>query len=76
MKLNMGIVIDVIIIAILAICIGLGFKRGLTGSLLKIVSFILALIIAFVLFKPVSNFIIDNTNWDETLEQSIRQIFI
>lgn len=76
MKLNMGIIIDVIIIAILAICIGLGFKRGLTGSLLKIVSFILALIIAFVLFKPVSNFIIDNTNWDETLEQSIRQIFI
>lgn len=76
MKLNMGIVIDVIIIAILAICIGLGFKRGLTGSLLKIVSFILALIIAFVLFKPVSNFIIDNTNWDETLEQSVRQIFI
>ncbi len=76
MKLNMGIIIDVIIIAILAICIGLGFKRGLTGSLLKIVSFILALIIAFLLFKPVSNFIIDNTNWDETLEQSIRQIFI
>lgn len=76
MKLNMGIIIDVIIIAILAICIGLGFKRGLTGSLLKIVSFILALIIAFVLFKPVSNFIIDNTNWDETLEQSVRQIFI
>ena len=76
MKLSMGIMVDVIIIAILVICIALGFKRGLTGSLLKIVSFILALIIAFILFKPVSNFIIDNTNWDEVLEQSIKQIFI
>lgn len=72
----MGIIIDFIIVAILVICVGLGAKRGLTGSLLKIVSFILAFIIAFILFKPVSNFIINNTNWDEALEQSIRQIFI
>lgn len=69
----MGIIIDIAIIAIIALCILLGYRKGLTGSLLKIVSFVLALIIAFILFKPVSNFVIDNTNWDENLEQAIRQ---
>jgi uncharacterized membrane protein required for colicin V production len=70
------IIVDLIILAIFAICLGLGFKKGLTGSLLKIISFILALVIAFLLFKPVSNFIVDHTNWDETLEQAIRQTLI
>ena len=69
----MGIIIDLVIIAIIALCVLVGYHKGLTGSLLKIVSFALALIIAFVLFKPVSNFIIDKTNWDENLEQAIRQ---
>lgn len=69
----MSIIIDLVIVAIIALCIFLGYRRGLTGSLLKIISFILALVIAFILFKPVSNFIIDNTNWDENLEQAIRQ---
>ena len=41
---------------------------------MKIVSFILALVIAFILFKPISNFVINNTNWDESLEQAIRQM--
>lgn len=69
----MSIIIDLVIVAIIALCILLGYRKGLTGSLLKIVSFVLALIIAFILFKPVSNFVIDNTNWDENLEQAIRQ---
>lgn len=69
----MSLIIDLIIILIIALCIILGYRRGLTGSLIRIVSFVLALIIAFILFKPVSNFVIDHTNWDENLEQSIRQ---
>lgn len=69
----MSIIIDLVIVAIIALCVFLGYRRGLTGSLLKIVSFILALVIAFILFKPVSSFIINNTNWDENLEQAIRE---
>ena len=72
----MGIVIDIIIIAIFLICIGIGYVKGLTGSLLKIISFILALVIAFILFKPIANFVIDNTNWDESLEQTIKEMLI
>lgn len=69
----MSIIIDLVIIAIIALCVLMGYHKGLTGSLLKIVSFVLALIIAFILFKPVSHFIIDKTDWDENLEQAIRQ---
>lgn len=72
----MSIIIDAIILGILVLCIALGYHKGLTGSLLKIVSFVLALVIAFVLFKPVSNFIIDKTDWDENLEQGIRDTIL
>ena len=70
----MSLIIDLIILAIFVVCIFMGYKRGLTGSILKIVSFVLALVIAFILFKPVSSFVINHTNWDENLEQSIRQM--
>ncbi len=72
----MGIIVDLIIVGILVLCVFLGYKRGLTGSLLKIVTFLLALIIAFILFKPVSNFIINNTKLDENLESSIKSMFL
>ena len=72
----MSIIIDAIILGILVLCIALGYRKGLTGSLLKIVSFVLALVIAFVLFKPVSSFIVDKTNWDENLEQGIRDTIL
>lgn len=72
----MSIIIDAIILGVLVLCIALGYRKGLTGSLLKIVSFVLALVIAFVLFKPVSNFIIDKTDWDENLEQGIRDTIL
>lgn len=72
----MSIIVDLIILGILILFIAIGYYKGLTGSLLKIISFVLALVIAFVLFKPVSNLIINNTNWDENLEQSIREMII
>lgn len=72
----MSIIIDAVILGILVLCIALGYRKGLTGSLLKIISFVLAIVIAFILFKPVSNFIIEKTNWDENLEQGIRDTIL
>jgi len=69
----MGILIDLIIVAIIGICIFLGYKRGLTGSILQIVSFVLAIVIAFILFKPVSNFIINQTKIDDTIHNAIQE---
>ena len=49
----MSIIIDIVIVAIIALCIFFGYKRGLTGSLLKILSLFLDIFIEFILFKPV-----------------------
>ena len=72
----MSIIVDLIIIAILAICIIIGYVKGLTGSLIKILSFVLSVVIAFILFVPVSNFIIENTPIENNLEKSIREVII
>ncbi|MFR5683581.1 MAG: CvpA family protein [Clostridia bacterium] len=67
----MGFVIDGIIILIFALFVFLGYKRGLIGVAFKILSFLAALVIAFVLYKPVAEFIIDNTTFDEQIENAI-----
>lgn len=72
----MSVIIDLIIVAVIAICIIIGYVRGLTGCLIKILSFVLSLVIAFILFVPVSNFAIENTQIDENLEKSIREMLI
>lgn len=72
----MSIIIDLVIVAIIALCVIIGYVKGLTGCLIKILSFVLSLVIAFVLFVPVSNFIISNTEIDDNLEKSIRDIII
>lgn len=69
----MAIIIDIVIVAIIALCLFLGYRRGFTGSLLKILSFVLAIVIAFILFKPVSNLVINHTKWDDSLKTSIEQ---
>ena len=72
----MAIIVDLVILGIMALCIIIGYVRGLTGSLIKILSFVLSIIIAFVLFIPVSNLIIDKTGIDENLEQTIRDAIV
>lgn len=72
----MTIIVDLIIVAVIALFVIIGYLKGLTGSLIKIVSFALSLVIAFMLFVPVSNIIIDNTQIDESIEKTIREAII
>lgn len=69
----MTVIVDLVIVAIIALCIIIGYIKGLTGSLVKILSFVLSLVIAFILFVPVSNFIINHTQIDDNLERTIRE---
>lgn len=68
----MGIIVDLIIVALLGLSTFLGYKQGLVGVAYKILSFIIALVLAFVLSGPVSNFIIENTEFDEGIHQTIQ----
>lgn len=70
----MTIIIDIIVLAILLGNIIVGYKRGLTGSIIKIISFFIALLIAFMLYKPVADLVIANTNWDDNLQTSIEEM--
>lgn len=71
----MGIIVDLIIIGIILLFIGIGLKKGLAGSLIKLLSFAIALIVAVALYKPVSNAIMKNTQIDENIEQTIIATF-
>lgn len=71
----MAIIIDLIIIAIIALFIFWGYYRGLIGVAFKIITFFAAIIIALVLYKPISNIIIEKTEIDETIENSIIEKF-
>lgn len=70
----MSIIIDLIIVGILAISIFFGYKKGLTKCVIKILSFVIALVVAFILFKPVSSFVIKNTQIDDTIKEAVMNI--
>lgn len=69
----MNYLIDIILIAIIALTTFIGYKRGLIKVAFKLISFLLAIVIAVVLYKPISNFIINNTQIDDTIENTIEE---
>lgn len=72
----MAIIIDLVIVGIIALCVIIGYAKGLTGALIKIVSFVLSLVIAFILYTPISNYIINNTQIDDMIETTIKSSII
>lgn len=67
----MGIILDIILIAIIALSTFLAYKKGLVKVAVKLCAFLIAVIITLLLYKPVSNIIIDNTQLDEKIENLI-----
>lgn len=67
----MGIILDIIIIGIILISTIIGYKRGLINVIFNLCAFLIALIITIVLYKPVTNFVIENTEFDDKIESVI-----
>lgn len=67
----MGIFIDCLIIAVMALCIFIGYKKGLIKVAISFVTIIASIIIAILLYKPVANIIIDYTQLDEKISDGI-----
>lgn len=63
----MSIIFDIAIVVIIALCTFIGYKQGLVKSGIKILSFFIAIIVALVLYKPVSSVIINNTPIDDNI---------
>lgn len=67
----MGIIIDIIIILFILASIFLGYKKGLVSLGINLVAFIIAILITFILYRPIANVIINSTQVDENLQAAI-----
>lgn len=69
----MGIIIDIVLIAIVILSAFLGYKKGLVKLGAKLFAGIIAIIVTIIMYKPVSGIIIKNTPIDEKIENAIIQ---
>lgn len=71
----MGIILDLIIVAIIASNIFICYKKGLVKLSVGLVAVLAAIILSVILYKPVSNLIIKNTGIDKKIENVIIENF-
>lgn len=67
----MGIIIDIIFICILALSIYLGYKKGLVKVIFNVFAFLIAIILTVILYRPITNVVINNTELDEKIANVI-----
>ena len=67
----MGLLIDLGILSIILISTLIGYKRGLIKVAFGLLSFLIAIIISLLLYKPVSNFITNYTPIPDRIETQI-----
>lgn len=65
-------IIDIIIILIFVISIFIAYIRGLSSVIYQLASWIITIILIFVLCRPITNVIIDRTSLDENISESIQ----
>lgn len=70
-----GIIFDIILVAIIALNIFICYRKGLVKLAVGLIAVLAAIIISIVLYKPVSNIIIENTEFDEKIENTIIENF-
>lgn len=67
----MSIIIDLVLVAIIALFAFLGYRQGLAKLAIRIISFLIAIILTFIFYKPISHFIINNTQIDDNIQNII-----
>lgn len=68
-----GVLVDLVIISVIISNAYWGYRRGLVGVIFKVLVFLVSLLIMVLLYKPVSNTIIEKTEADEWLSEKIAQ---
>lgn len=67
----MGIILDIVLLAVLILSIFWGYKKGLVGVAFNLCAFIVAIIITWMLYTPITNAIIENTEFDDGIRNTI-----
>lgn len=71
----MGIVFDLIIVAIIALNIYVCYRKGLVNLAVGLIAVVASVILAVILYRPISNIIIEKTEIDEKIENAIIENF-
>lgn len=64
-------IVDLIVLLIIALAALLGYKRGFVKTSFRMLSFIIAIVLSLLLYKPVATYIKENTNVSEWIVQAI-----
>ena len=67
----MGILIDIILIAIIILSAFLGYKKGLVKLGAKLFAGIIAIIVAVIIYKPVAEIVVQKTTIVKKIQKSI-----
>lgn len=67
----MSIVVDLIIVAIVLLSTFLAYRKGLITLAIQLVAVAIAIVLTLLLYKPISNLIINVTEIDETIQNAI-----
>ena len=67
----MGIILDILIIAIVAGLVFIEAKRGIVNVIFNLGAFAVSLLLTVILLTPVTNYVINNTTLDDKIESSI-----
>lgn len=71
----MGVIFDIIIIAIIALNVYACYKKGLVNLAVGLIAVVAAIILAVIFYKPVTNIIVENTEFDEKIQSTIVETF-
>ncbi len=67
----MGIVLDIVLLVILLVSLIFGYKKGLIGVAFNLCAFLVALVVTWILYTPITNFVINNTEIDDGIKNEI-----
>ena len=66
-------IVDLIILVLIIVAIILGRHKGLTVCLVNFFSLIIALVVSLMLYRPVSNYIMEKTPIGNNIKETIKQ---
>lgn len=69
----MGIIIDIVLIGIVLLSAFLGYKKGLVKLGAKLFASIIAIVLTIIIYRPISDMIINNTQFDEKIKDTVIQ---
>ena len=71
-----GIILDVVVVAIIALTVYSCYKKGLVNLAVGLIAVVAAIVLSVLFYKPVTNIIVENTQFDETIGNAIIDTFV